>query len=139
MCPYAIMVGEKYTYLISYYFKFNENDKIEEGTLLSATNNNLDSFLHHLGKCGVYSFQKLKRSQIHSFWPLDDEDDENVETELDILVEEGEDLIVTSFCNGTIEVVKNFQGKFAISCERDSVYAFRQCDHQCVCEEYYPF
>ena len=34
LCPYAIMVGEKYTYFISYHSKFFENDRIEEGILL---------------------------------------------------------------------------------------------------------
>ena len=57
MSPYAIMIGEKYTYFISYNYKFIENDKNEEGTLLNATNNNLDPFHYHLGKCGVYSLK----------------------------------------------------------------------------------
>ena len=93
MCPYAILVGEKYTFFISYHYRFIENEKIEEGTLLKATNINLDPLLYHLGKCGVDSFKKLERSQIHSCWPHDDEEDENLEIEDDFLVEEGEDLI----------------------------------------------
>ena len=55
MCLYAIMVGEKYTCFLSNLYKFIENDKIEKGILLNATNNNLDTFLYHLGKCGVVS------------------------------------------------------------------------------------
>ena len=32
MTPYAIMVGERYTYFLYHRYKFIENDKIEEGT-----------------------------------------------------------------------------------------------------------
>ena len=32
MIPYAIMIGERYTYFLYYRYKFIENDKIEEGT-----------------------------------------------------------------------------------------------------------
>ena len=56
MCPHPFTVGEKYTYFISNHYKFIENDKIEEGTLLNGKNNNLDPFLYHLGKC-VDSFK----------------------------------------------------------------------------------
>ena len=45
MCPYAIMAGEKYTFFIDHHYKFIGNDKIEEGTLLNTTNNNIDPFL----------------------------------------------------------------------------------------------
>ena len=57
ICPSAVMLGEKYTYFISKHYKFIENDKIEEGSLIKATNYNLDSFLYHLRKCGVDSFK----------------------------------------------------------------------------------
>ena len=56
MCPYAIMFGTEHTYFISNHYNFFENGKIAEGTLLNGTNNNLDPFLHHLGKCGLDSF-----------------------------------------------------------------------------------
>ena len=58
MCPYGFMVGEKYTYLISNHYKFIENNKKEEGTLLNATNNSLDPFDYHLGNCGKDVFKK---------------------------------------------------------------------------------
>ena len=97
MCQYANMVGENYTYFISNHHKFIENDKIEEVTLLKGTNNNLDPFLYHLGKCSVDSFKRLERSQIHSCWPHDVEEGENVdvveEDEDHVLVEEDIDLI----------------------------------------------
>ena len=122
------------TYFIDNHYKFIENDKIEEGTLLNATNDNLDPFLYHLGKRGVDSFRKLERSQIHTFYPHDEEGEED---EDDRLVEEDEDLIETIYCNVNNEIVKIFNQKCVICYERDSVYAFRQCGHQCICEQCY--
>ena len=133
------MVGEKHTYFISNHYKLRENDKIEEGNLLNAANDNLDPFIYHLGKCGVDSFEKLERSQIHSCWPHDDEEDETVdlveEDEDDVSVEEVEGLIKTNYCNRDNEVVITFNQKCVLCYERDSVFAFRQCGHQCVCEQ----
>ena len=45
MCPSTIAVREKNTFFISDRYKFNENDKTEERTLLNTTNDNLDPFL----------------------------------------------------------------------------------------------
>ena len=42
MIPYAIMVGEKYTYFLYHRYKFFENDKIEEGKLLNSADGSLD-------------------------------------------------------------------------------------------------
>ena len=72
MCPYANMVGKKYRYFISNLYNIIENDNIEEGFLLDATNNNLDPFIYHLRKCGVVSFKKLEHSQIYSCYPHND-------------------------------------------------------------------
>ena len=60
MTPYAIMVGEKYTYFLYHRYKFIENDKIEEDTLLNATNTSLDPYDYHLEKCGIDSFKKIR-------------------------------------------------------------------------------
>ena len=57
MTPYAIIIGEKYTYLFYNRYKFIESDKIEEGTLLNGTDNSWDPFDYHLEKCGVDSFK----------------------------------------------------------------------------------
>ena len=135
--PYNFAVGEKYTYFLYYRYKFIENDKVEEGTLLNATNTSLDPYDYHLEKCGIDSFKKLELSLIHSFWPGHGEDDDD-----DDLVEEAvngrnEDLIETQYFNGTNEVVKIFNQKCVICYERESVYAFRQCGHQCICEQCY--
>ena len=77
MCAYAIMVGEKYTYFIAHHYNFIETDKIEEGTLLNATIDNLDAFVHRLAKCSKDSFKKLECNQIQTCWPNDDKQDEN--------------------------------------------------------------
>ena len=85
MTPFAIMVGKKYTYFLYNRYKFIENDKIDEGTLLNATNGSLDPYDYHLEKCGIDSFKKFEHSLlIHSFWPghgedIEDEDDDLVE------------------------------------------------------------
>ena len=46
-------------------------------------------------------------------------------------------MIETNYTNGINEVVKNFDRKCVIYYETDSVYAFRQCGHQCVCKDCY--
>ena len=63
---------------------------------------------------------------------IEDEDDGLVEED-----EENEDLIATIHTNGNNEMVKTFKQKCAICLERDSVIAFRQSGHQCVCERSY--
>ena len=133
MTPYAIMIGERYTYFSYYRYNFIENDKIQEGTLLNATNTSLDPYDYHLEKCGIDSFKKLERNLIHTFWPGHGEDILDVDDEL----EENEDLIETQYLNGNNEVVKIFNQKRVIRYERDSVDAFRQCGHQCICEQCY--
>ena len=69
MIPHDFMIGERYTYFLYHRYKFIENDKIEEGTLLNVTNNSLDPFDYHLEKCSIDSFKKLEHCLIHSFWP----------------------------------------------------------------------
>ena len=99
MIPYAIMIGERYTYFFYYRYKFIENDKIEESTLLNATNTSLDPYDYHLEKCGIDSFKKLERILIHRFWSghgeyIENEDDDD-------LVEE--DVVETQYFNGNKE------------------------------------
>ena len=139
MTPYAIMIGERSTYFLYYRYNFIQNDKIEEGTLLNATNTSLVPYDYHLEKCGIDSFKKLECSLIHTFWPGHGEDIENEDDILDVddEVEENEDLIGTQYLNGNNEVVKIFNQKCDICYERESVYAFRQCGHQCICEQCY--
>ena len=136
MIPYTFAVGERYTYFLYYRYKFIENDKIEEGTLLNATNTSLDPYDYHLEKCGIDSFKKLERNLIHSFWPGHGEYDDDDLVEEDV-VEGIEDLIETQHFNGNNEMVKIFNQNCVICYERDSVYAFRQCGQQCICENCY--
>ena len=139
MVPYAFVIGEKYTYFIYHRYKFIENDKMEEGTLLNATNYSLDPFDYHVEKCGVDSFKKLEHTLIHTYWIGHGEDEENEDDNLveEDIVEEDENLIETPYLNGNNEVVKIFNQKCVICLERDSIYAFRQCGHQCICEQRY--
>ena len=137
MVPYAIIIGYEYTYFMAHHYIFVENDKIEEGTLLNETN--MYPYDYHLKKCGVDSFKNLERSLIHTFWPGVGEDIENEDDVSDVEdeVEENEDLIETNCTNGNIEMVKIFNQKCDICYEKDSVYAFRHCGHQCICEQCY--
>ena len=69
MIPYAFAIGEKYTYLIYHRYKFFENDKIEEATLLNRADGSLDPYDYHIEKCVVDSFKRLEHSLIHTCWP----------------------------------------------------------------------
>ena len=96
----------------------------------------MDPYEYHLEKCAIDSFKVLERNLVHSFWLGHGEDqnqNENVEDE----VEEDEISIEPSYTNGNNEVVKICNQKCVICYERDSVYAFRQCGHQCICEHCY--
>ena len=139
MIPYVIILGEKYTYCLYHRYKLIENDKIEEGSLLNATDRSLDPFDYHLEKCGIDSFKKLERSLIHTCWPGHGEDIENKDDDLieENVVVEDDDLIEPQYLNGNNEVVKIFIQKCVICYQRDIVYAFRQCGHRCVCEQCY--
>ena len=121
MIPHAILIGEKNTYFLYHRYKFIENDKIEENTLLNATNNSLDPYDYHLEKCGIDSFKNLERNLIHTF--LSDHG-ENIENESDDndLVEE--DIVEAQYFNGNNEVVKIFNQNCVICYERESVYVY---------------
>ena len=139
MVPYAFMVGKKRTYFLYHRYKFIENDKIEEGTLLNRTDNSLDPYDYHLEKGGENYFKKLEHILIHTCWPGHGQDIENEDDDLveEVVIGEDVDLIETQYLNGNNEVVKIFIQKCVIIYERESVYAFRQCGHQCICEQYY--
>ena len=102
MISYTFAVGENYTYFISTHYKFIENDKIEEETFLNETNDSSDPFYYHVGNCGVDSFKTLEHSQIHTFYPHE-EYEENEDGDLVEEDEENEDLIETNYCNWTNE------------------------------------
>ena len=144
MIPYAFMLGEKFTYFLYHRYKFIENKKNKEGTLLNATNNSLDPYDYHLEKFGEDSFEKLKKSLIHNCWSGHGENGDDILGIENIENEDGEDedvedenLIESRYLNGINDLVKNFNQKFVICLERDSSYAFKQYGHQCICEECY--
>ena len=60
-------VGEKHTYILSKHYGHIENDKIEEGTFINNTKNNLDPFAHHPEKCGEDAFQQIEITQYHTY------------------------------------------------------------------------
>ena len=66
MIPYTFAKRDKNTYFLLSHYKFIENDKIEEGSLLNAANGSSDPFDYHFGKCGVDSFKTLEHSEIHT-------------------------------------------------------------------------
>ena len=132
MIPFVIAVGQKYTYFLCNRYRFIESDKIEEGTLLNRTDFSLDPFDYHIQKCGGDSFKKIECSLIHSYWLNREEDDDD-----DNVIEQ-ENLIETpEYLNGDNEVVKIFSEKCVICLEQDSIYAFRLCGHQCICQQCY--
>ena len=139
MVPYAIILGEKPTYFLYHRYKIIENDKNEAATLLNATNGSLDPYVQHVENCGVYCFKRSERSQIHTSWPGHGEDIKNEDdiSDVEYGVEEDGDLIETSYTNGNNEVVKIFNQKCVVCLERYSICAFRQCGHQCLCEQCY--
>ena len=64
-------------------YKFIENDKIE-GTLLNATNTNLDPYDYHVEKCAIDAFEKLENELIHTSWPGHRDGDAEVEDDLNV-------------------------------------------------------
>ena len=141
MIPYTIILGKKFTNFLYNRYKFIENNKIEEETLLNATNTSLDPYGYHAEKCGLDSCKKLEHSLIHTCWPVHGENEDDIsdveKTVEEVEVDGYEDLIETHYLKGNNEMFKFFYQKCVICYEKDSVYAFGQCGHQCNCEQCY--
>ena len=137
MIPYAIMIGKRYTYFLYHRYKFIENDQIKEDTLLNSTNTSLDPYDYHLEKCGIDSFKNLERNLIHSFWSGHGEDTENDDEENEDNFQEDVNIHELEYTDGDNKIVKVFNQKCVICFERDSEYTFKQCGHQCICEQCY--
>ena len=136
MIPYTYGVGEKYTYFISEHYKLIENDKIEEGSLLNATNDSVDSYDYHLSKNGLVCFKKLLDcNRIHSFELSMDGNMEDIPDPEENI--EDVDVEGLEYTDGNNRIVKIFNPKCIICLERDSEYTFKQCGHHCVCQECY--
>ena len=118
MCPYANIIGEKYTKFIAHHYKYIENNKIEEGTLLNVIN--MYPHDYHLNKCELDSFKRSERSLIHTFWPDvgQDIENENDNSDVEDEVEEDGDLIEKSYTNGNNEGVEIFNQKCVICLEK---------------------
>ena len=84
MVPYAIILGEKNTYFLYHRYQFIEKNKIEEGTLLNATNNSLDPYDYHTEKCGIDAFKKSENELIHTSWLGHRDGDGEVEDDSDV-------------------------------------------------------
>ena len=93
--------------------------------------------MYHIEKCGVDSSNNLEHSLFHTCWSGLGEDEANEDDISDVedVVEEDDELIEKQYLNGNIVVIKILIQKCVICYERDSVYAFRQCGHQCICEQ----
>ena len=133
MTPYVFALGSKYTYLISTRYKFIENDKIQEGTLLNLSNDSLDSYDYHLRKNGKDCLEKmLDCNRMQSSRPgkecgfmeeiVEDEDEEDAEED----GEEDVDIHELEYTDGNIDAVKTFSQKCVICLERDSDYIFKR-------------
>ena len=140
MTRYVLAVGSRYTYLISTQYKVIVNVKIEEGAILNSSNDSLDPYDYHLSKSGLDCFKKLLEcKRIHSSWHGMECGfmEEIVEDEADVEDEEDVNIHELKYTNGDNEFVKTFNQKCVICLEQDSDYIFKQCGHQCICEEYY--
>ena len=137
MVPYTFAVGKKYTYFISEHFKFIENDKIEEGTLLNSSDGCMDPYDYHLTKKGMQCFTKiLECNRIHSFWLSMEGDMEEIDNPEED-VEDYDNIHELEYTDGSNKAVKIFNQKCVICLERDSEYIFKECGHQCICQECY--
>ena len=48
MVVYALADEEKYSYFPSDHYKFTQNERLEEGSLLKSTNESVDPYDHHI-------------------------------------------------------------------------------------------
>ena len=105
---------------------------------MEPSSDSLDPYDYHLSKNGLDCLKKLLEcNRIHSSWLSMDFGDmkEIVEDEDDD--EEGVSTHELEYTDTSNEVVKIFNQKCVICLERDSDYLFKQCGHQCICEECY--
>ena len=78
---------------------------------------------------------------IHTCWPGHGEDEDDISDVENVVAEDevdwDEDLIETRYLNGNNKVVNIFNQKCVVCLERDSIYDFGQCGHQCICQDFY--
>ena len=121
MVPYGFAVGEKCTHFKYNRYKFIQNAKIQQGTLLNRSDDSLDPYDYHLSKKGLDCFKKLLEcNRIHSSWPgmefgnMEEIVEDEEKDEEDVNIQEVE------YTDGSNKVVKIFNQKCVICHERDS-------------------
>ena len=65
------------------------------------------------------------------------EEIDDLEEDAEEDIEEDDNMHELEHTDGSNKVVKIFNQKCAICLERDSDYIFKQCGHQCICQECY--
>ena len=137
--PCAMVLWEKYIYLFSDLYKCIESERIEEGTLISSTNDSLDPFDEHIAKCGQGGFKTLDCNQLHSFQPDEENHDEEdiwrAQRELYVWVEGQRNSDKPANFNGNNEILKIFNQKCVICFENLNVYAFWLYLHHNICDK----
>ena len=138
MTPYTFAVGEKFTYFVSTHYKFIENGKIQEGMLLNSSNDSLDPYNYHLSKNGLDCFKKLiDCDRIHTYWLSMESGGMEEIIEDEEYIEEDDKIHELEYTDGSNEGSKNFIQKCVLCFDWDNDYIFKQCGHQCICEECY--
>ena len=67
--PFVFALGMRYTNFITTHYKFFENDEIEEGTLLTSSDDSLDPYDYLIWKNRLDCLKKLLEcNRIHSSW-----------------------------------------------------------------------
>ena len=96
----------------------------------------MDPYEYHFSKSknGLDCFKKLLDcNRIHSPWVS--MECGYMEKIIEEDIEEDDDIHELEYTDESNEVVKIFNQKCVICLERDSGYIFKQCGHQCICEE----
>ena len=94
--------------------------------------------INTLGKNGLDCLKNLLEcNRIHYCWPGVECNFMKKEEDVEENVEEDVKNFELEYTDGSNEVLKIFNQKCVICLERDSDYIFKQCGHQCFCEECY--
>ena len=69
LMPFSIAIGSENIYFLTPHFKFVKRDEIDENELLCTTEGSVGSFVYHVSKCGIVSFQYIQKHKVHSNYP----------------------------------------------------------------------
>ena len=114
---------------MSAHYEGIENEKIEEGASLDSTMNSLVFYDYNVINCAEKMFTELryKQSCSHFSYDEDNEDEDNTIPDPPTIMQ---------IDNGNNEITKIIIQKCVFCLEKDTIYAFRQCDHHCVCKSF---